>query len=104
MPPLPSMDKDIRAQYKERSDGTIFRTHPRNVLAVEVRGLVVEGIVRVRLVEDVHEAVDHRVQVQHRLPVLAQNVQADVPVQVDVGVVDGCLAQHLGGASSLVSC
>lgn len=38
--------------------------------------------------EEEVEAVDHRGDGQHRLPVLAQDVEADVALQVDVGVVD----------------
>lgn len=31
---------------------------------------------------------NNRIQIQHRLPVLTKNVQADVPLKVDVRVVD----------------
>lgn len=37
------------------------------------------------------------IEVQHRLPVLAQNVQAHLALEVDVGVVYLLSAEHLGG-------
>jgi hypothetical protein len=51
------------------------------VVAVEVGGLVVERVVRVGLIEEINEPVDHGVDVEHGLPVLAQDVQADVALR-----------------------
>jgi hypothetical protein len=41
------------------------------------------------------EADNNGVKIQDRLPVLAKDVQADLALQVDVGVVNLLLAQHL---------
>ena len=49
---------------------------------------LVEGVVGVRLEEQVLQADHHSVQVQDWLPVLAKNVQTDVSIEVEVGVVD----------------
>ncbi len=49
---------------------------------------VVEWVVRVGLVEEVDDAVDDGVDVEDGLPVVAEDVQAHVPLEVDVRVVD----------------
>ena len=49
---------------------------------------LVQRIIRVGLEEEVLEADHDRVEVEHRLPVLSQNVQADVALEVYVRVVD----------------
>jgi hypothetical protein len=48
----------------------------------------IQRVVRVGLVEQVDETVDDRVDIQHGFPILAQDVQTDVAVEVDVRVVD----------------
>ena len=48
----------------------------------------VQGVVRVWVVEEIDQAVDDGVDVEDGLPVLAQNVEADVALRVDVRVVD----------------
>ena len=50
--------------------------------------LLVQGVVGVRLVEEVDQAVDDGVDVEDRLPVLPQYVEADVALQIDVRVED----------------
>jgi hypothetical protein len=59
-----------------------------DVVTVELRGVLVEWVVWVRLVEEVDETVDDRVDVQYGLPVLAEDVQTNVPLEVDVRVKD----------------
>jgi hypothetical protein len=49
---------------------------------------VVERVVGVGLVEEVDDAVDDSVDVEDGLPLVAEDVEADVPLEVDVGVVD----------------
>ena len=48
-----------------------------------------------RTAEEVDEPIDDGVDVQHWLPLVAQDVKAHLPLEVDVGVVDFCKAQHL---------
>jgi hypothetical protein len=53
-----------------------------------VGGFLVQRIAGVGLEEEELQAHDDGVEVEHRLPVLAQDVEADVALEVDVGVVD----------------
>ena len=48
------------------------------------------------LISTRHGAVDDRVDVEYRLPVLPQNVEADVALQIDVRVEDFGVAVDLG--------
>lgn len=61
-----------------------------------LRRLLIQRIRRVGLQEQKLQPDNHGVQVQHGLPVLAQDVQTHVPFQVDVGMVDLLHALHLG--------
>ncbi|CAH0367235.1 unnamed protein product, partial [Pelagomonas calceolata] len=63
-------------------------TEHLDVVPVELRRLLVQGVVGVRLVEEVDQPVDDGVDVEDRLPVLAQDVEADVALEVDVRVED----------------
>ncbi|KAJ8107795.1 hypothetical protein OPT61_g8616 [Boeremia exigua] len=58
--------------------------------------LLVKRIARVGLEEQELQTDDNRVEVEHGLPVLAQDVQAHVALEVDVGVVDFLRALDLG--------
>jgi hypothetical protein len=53
-----------------------------------VGGLLVERIASIRLEEEELQTHNHRVEVEDGLPVLAQDIQADVAFEVDVWVVD----------------
>ena len=53
-------------------------TEHLDVVPVQLGRLLVQGVIGVRLVEEVDQAVDDGVDVEDRLPVLAQNVQAEV--------------------------
>ena len=53
-----------------------------------VCGVLVQGIAGVGLEEEELQANDDGVEIEDGLPVLAQDVEADVAVEVDVGVVD----------------
>lgn len=57
--------------------------------------LFVERIFGVGFQEQVLQSIHYRVDRQHGLPVLAQNVQANVALQVDVGMVHFRLALDL---------
>ena len=65
-------------------------------LAQVLGGLLVEGVGGVGLEEEELQADDDGVEVEHGLPVLAQDVEAHLALEVDVRVVDGLLAPHLG--------
>jgi len=61
------------------------------VLAVApevLSGFLVKRIVRVRLKEQVLQADHHGIEVQHRLPVLPEDIQADISLQVYIWVVN----------------
>ena len=57
------------------------------IVSEEISSLSVERVVRIWLVEEINETVDHSVDVQHWLPLLAENVQTHVSFQVDIGVI-----------------
>ena len=48
----------------------------------------VQGVIRVWLQEEVLQTNHHGVQVKHGFPIFAEDVQADVALQVHVGVID----------------
>ena len=52
------------------------------------RRTLVQRIIGVRLQEEVLQSDHDRVEVQHGLPVLTQDVQADVPLEVNIWMVD----------------
>lgn len=53
-----------------------------------VGGFLVQRVAGVGLEEEELQADDDGIEVQHGLPVFAQDVEADVALEVDVGVVD----------------
>ena len=57
---------------------------------VEVRcsRTLVQRIIGIRLEEEVLQPDHDGVQVEHRLPVFSQDVQADVPIEVNIRMVD----------------
>ena len=57
---------------------------------------MVEWIVGVGLVKEVDEAIDDGVDVEDGLPVLPEDIEADLTLEVDVGVVDARFAVDLG--------
>lgn len=72
----------------------LFKQSP--VALQNFRGVLVERVLGVWLKEEVLQAVDNRVDREHRLPVFAQNVETDVTIQVYVWVIDHCVALDLG--------
>lgn len=58
--------------------------------------LLIERVTRVWLEKQELQSNNHRVQVQHRFPILPQDVQAHVALEVDVRVVDLLRAFDLG--------
>lgn len=66
------------------------------VVAKNFRGFLVERVVGIGFQQQVKEAVNDRGDGEDWLPIFPQNVEADVPVEVDVGVVDLGLALDLG--------
>lgn len=68
----------------------------RPILPEQLGRLVVQRIVRVGVVEEVDEPIDDRVNIKNRLPVLPEDVETDVTLLVDIGVVDLGVAVHLG--------
>lgn len=51
-------------------------------------GLFVERVVCVWLQEEILETDHDRVEVQDGLPVLAENVQADIALEIDIWMID----------------
>ena len=68
----------------------------------QLGGFVVERVVGVGLVEEVDEAVDDGIDVEDGLPVLPKDVEADLALEVDVGVVDARFAVDLGRGVGVV--
>ena len=58
---------------------------------------LVERVVCVRLEEEELKSDRNAVQVEYRFPVFTQDVQADVPFEINVGVVD---LEGAGGSQS----
>lgn len=72
------------------------------VVPQQIRRLLVQGIVRIGITEQKRKPVYHRVDIQHRFPVLPQDIDTDVPLEIDVGVVDFGVAYDLGGFVGVV--
>ena len=51
------------------------------------RRFLVEGVVRIRIEEEEKQADSHRVEIQDRVPLFAQDVQAYIPIKVKIGMV-----------------
>ena len=67
-----------------------------HVLAEEFGGLRVERIVRIGFVEQVNESVNDAVNVQNGFPIFAKNVETNLALQINVGVVYFGFANALG--------
>jgi len=61
------------------------------------RGLLVQRIFRVGLQEKILEPIDYGVDGEDGLPILPEDVQAHIALQVDIGVIHLRLALHLRG-------
>ena len=66
------------------------------VLIEHAGSFLIERVVRIRLEHQELQAHDDGLDREHGLPVLAQYVQAYVPLHVDVRMEDRRLAEHLG--------
>lgn len=88
-----SMTPSVRSPWKCSLHVTLEHL---DIVAVELCGFLVERIVWIGLIEQVDQAIYYGVDVEHRLPVLAQDVKADIAFKVDVRVKDPRLAVHLG--------
>ena len=55
---------------------------------------MIQWITRIRLIEQKYDSINDIVQIQYRLPVFAQNVQAHIALQINVRVVYLCMAMH----------
>ena len=51
------------------------------------RRFLVEGVVRIRIEEEEKQADSHRIEIQDRVPLFAQDVQAYIPIKVKIGMV-----------------
>lgn len=56
---------------------------------------MVEWIVGIRFVKKIDHPVNNCIDIQYRFPILAENVEADVPFKVDVWMVDLSSAGNL---------
>lgn len=74
-----------------------------------IRGVLIQSIVRVAqnltnfifninyaYQEEILQTIDDGVDREHRLPILSQDIEAHVTVQINVGMINGGLALHLG--------
>ena len=51
------------------------------------RRFLVERVVRIRIEEEEKQADSHRIEIQDRVPLFAQDVQAYIPIKVKIGMV-----------------
>lgn len=73
-----------------------------DVLAKEFGRLVIEWIVGIRFVEQINESVNDRIDIEDGPPIFAQNVQADLALQVDVGMINLRLTFDFGRGVGIV--
>ena len=69
--------------------------YPRNVVPVKFCSLVVQRVVWIWLIEKVNESINYCIDVKYRFPILTENIQANIPFEIDVRVVNICLAVNL---------
>jgi hypothetical protein len=63
---------------------------------------VVQWIVGIWLVKQIDQTVNDRVDVQDGSPILSQNIQTDLALQINVGMVNVRLALHFGWGVRIV--
>jgi len=95
----PSLEHPLKALSLDSPTRHSRPNIPLESLPVHLQVLrcsLVQRITRVRLEEQKLQAHDDGVQVEHGLPIFAQNVEADLALEIDVGVVDLLLAEDFG--------
>lgn len=73
----------------------LFKQPP--VVLQDLRGLLVQWVLGVGLQEEILQAINYGVYRKDWLPVLSEDVEADVALEVNVGMINHCLTLHLGG-------
>mmetsp|Transcript_13594 Transcript_13594/g.38943 ORF Transcript_13594/g.38943 Transcript_13594/m.38943 type:complete len:240 (-) Transcript_13594:150-869(-) len=58
--------------------------------------LLIERIIAIGFVKEIDETVDDGIDIQYRLPVFAQNIQAHLAFEVYIGMVNLCVAIDFG--------
>jgi hypothetical protein len=54
-----------------------YTSELRLVRSIEISGLAIERIVGIWLIEEIYQSVYHCVDIEHRLPVFAKNVETN---------------------------
>mmetsp|Transcript_5880 Transcript_5880/g.14726 ORF Transcript_5880/g.14726 Transcript_5880/m.14726 type:complete len:170 (-) Transcript_5880:411-920(-) len=72
------------------------------ILPKKFRCLMIQRIIWIRFIKQENKSINNRIDIQHRLPILAQNIQTDFPLEVDVGMVNLCVTVHFGWSVGVV--
>jgi hypothetical protein len=73
-----------------------------HILSKEFRRLVVQGIIRIGFVKEVNESVNDGINVEHGLPILSQNVETNLSLQINVWMVNLGLTFYFWGRMGIV--
>jgi len=84
----------------QRSFDEIFKL--AHIPTKQFRRLVVERVVRVGFVKEVNETVNDGINVQHGFPVLPQDIEAHLTLQINVWMVNACFAFDFGWCVGIV--
>ena len=72
------------------------------VLSKELGRLVVQGILRIGLIEQEAQTVYDCINVKNRLPVFSQDIEADFSIEINVGMINFGIAFDLGRRMGIV--
>lgn len=63
---------------------------------------MIERIVGIGLIKQINESINDGIDVQDGLPILTEDVETDLALQIDVGMVDASFTVDLGGGVGVV--
>lgn len=72
----------------------LFKQPP--VVLQDLGSLLVQWVLGVGLQEEILQAINYGVYRKDWLPVLSEDVEADVALEVNIGMINHCLTLHLG--------
>ena len=73
-----------------------------NILPKQFSRLMIQWVVWIRLVKQIYQTINDRVDIKNRPPVFSQNIQTNFPLQVNVWVVDFCVAFDFWGRMGIM--
>ena len=87
---------ELNTIYVSPSQGLIDHTlKPLDILSEKLCRIMIQGVVRIRLVKEINQSVNDSIDVQYWFPVFTKDVEANISLKVYVWVVDFIFACYL---------